>query len=70
VKVGKKKKLVILVAYADAGAKKSQITSPFQKPTYKNILVPVEDTNGDGLHDTVVLIAKKGKKTVTAILAG
>jgi hypothetical protein len=70
VKVGKKKKLLILVTYADTGAKQSQITSPFQKPTYKNIQVTVEDTNGDGVPDTVVLTAKKGKQTVTTTLAG
>jgi hypothetical protein len=70
VKVGKRKKLVIVVTFADTGAKKSQITSPFQKPAYRSIQVSVKDTNGDGVPDAVVLTARKSKKTVTTTLAG
>jgi hypothetical protein len=70
VKVGKRKKLVILVTYADTGAKKSQIISPFQKSKYKAIKVTVRDSNGDGVADQVVLTAKKGKKTATRTFAG
>jgi hypothetical protein len=59
VKVGKKKRLVVRVFFADTGAKKSEFASPFQKPAFKNIQVSIHDGQ-------VVVTAKKGKKTVTA----
>ena len=61
VKVGKKQRLVVQVF--ENGVKTRQFSSPFQKPAYKNIQVSVHGTQ-------VVLTAKKGKKTVTTILAG
>jgi hypothetical protein len=60
-KVGKKKQLVIEVF--ENGTQKSAITSPFQKPAFKNIQVSVQGNQ-------VVLTAKKGKKTMTRIFAG
>jgi hypothetical protein len=68
-KVGKKK-LVPHVDFADIGAKKSEITAPFQRPSSKNITVSVRDSYGDGVPDQIVLTARKGKKTVTAFFPG
>jgi hypothetical protein len=62
-KVGKKKRLMIEVLFADTGAKKELFPSPFQKGPFKNIQVSVRGNQ-------VVLTAKKGKKTVTVTLAG
>jgi hypothetical protein len=69
VKVGKKKaRLMVQVLADDTGALKEELPSPFQKPAFKNIRVSVRDSNGDGVPDQVVLTAKKGKRTVTAIV--
>ena len=64
-KVKKKTKLYVRLIYADTGAVIQNILSPFQKPSYKSLTLTPRDTNGDGIPDTVVLTAKKGKKTVT-----
>jgi hypothetical protein len=64
---GKKKRLDVLVSFADTGAKKSAFASPFQTPGFMNIQVSVRDTNGDGAPDQVIFTAKKGKKTLTRI---
>src|SRR5262249_42741945 len=69
-KVGKKKKLMVEVDFADTGAKKREFTSPFQAPAFKNIQVRVRDSDGDGVADQVVVTAKKGKKTQTVALPG
>jgi hypothetical protein len=64
VKVGKKKKrLDILVSFADNGAKKNELASPFQSPAFKNIQVSVQGGN-------IVVTARKGKKTVTQVIPG
>jgi hypothetical protein len=68
-RVGKKKKLAILVTYADTGETKTQFLSPFQKPAFRAIQVTVADSNGDGVTDQVVLTAKKGKRTATMTFA-
>src|SRR5262249_15212002 len=71
VKVGKRKtKLVIDVFFADTGAKKSELTSPFQAPMFRNIQVGVRDRDGDGVAEQIVLTARKGRKTVTAVFPG
>jgi hypothetical protein len=70
VKVGKRKKLMVEVDFADTGAKKGQIASPFQSPAFKNIQVSISDSNAGGVPDQVVLKAKRGKKTITAVFAG
>jgi hypothetical protein len=69
-KVGKKKRLNVLVSFADTGAMKSEFASPFQMPAFKNIQVSMRDSNGDGVPDQVVVTAKKGKKTVTHVFPG
>jgi hypothetical protein len=66
-KTRKKKTLAVEVFYADTGATKRVFPSPFQNGRYKNIGVSVRDTNGDGVSDEVVVTARKGKRTVTAV---
>jgi RHS repeat-associated protein/uncharacterized repeat protein (TIGR01451 family) len=70
VKHGKKKRLVVRVFFADTGAKDKEFTSPYQAPAFKGIQLSLRDTNGDGVPDTVVLTARKGKKTVTSLIPG
>jgi len=65
IKVKRKAKLDVRVSYADTGAIKSQFRSPFQQPAFRKISVSVKDGNGDGVADTVVLTARKGRKTFT-----
>jgi hypothetical protein len=70
VKVGKKRKLVVQALFADTGALANEFLSPFQKPAFKHVEVSALDTNGDGVPDAVVVTAKKGKRTVIAVLPG
>jgi hypothetical protein len=58
-KVGKKKRLVVRVLFADTGTEKREFPSPFQKPAFKNIQVAVRD------NDQVAVTARKGKRTVS-----
>jgi hypothetical protein len=55
------------VFFADTGEKKGEFASPFQQPAFKNIQVSIRDGNGDGVPDEVVVTARKGKKTMTAV---
>lgn len=68
VKVGKKKRLMVEVFFADTGALKSEFAAPFQKPAFKHLLVSVRE--GNGAPDQVVVTARKGKKTVTEVFPG
>jgi hypothetical protein len=70
VKIGRKKRLDVVVSFADTGAKKSQFASPFQQPAFRNIQVSVRDSDGDGVADQVVVTARKGTKTVTRTFSG
>jgi hypothetical protein len=71
VRVRKKKwRLMVDVFFADTGAKKSEFPSPFQKPGFQNIQVGVRDGTGGGVPDQVVVTARKGKRTVTAVFPG
>jgi RHS repeat-associated protein len=66
----KRKHLVVRIIFADTGELKSELSSPFQTPGFKNIQVSVRDGNGDGVLDEVVVTARKGKRTVTATFVG
>jgi hypothetical protein len=68
-KVKKSRRLFVRVSFADTGALKSEVRSPFNRPAFRRIVVSVFDSNGDGLADTVRLTARKGKKTLTRLLA-
>jgi V8-like Glu-specific endopeptidase len=67
-KFGKKKELLIQLTFSD-GRPAEVIPSPFQAPAFKDIMVAVEDTNGDGSDDSILVTARKGKKTRAEILA-
>jgi hypothetical protein len=64
VKVGKKRRLMVAVLFADTGALKEEVPCPFQRPAFKNIRVGVVEP------DTVVVSARKGKRTVTITFPG
>jgi hypothetical protein len=70
VRVGKKKRLVVQVFFADTGAKQREFASPFQSPHFKGIQVAARDSDGDGVPDLIVVTARKGKKAVTATFPG
>jgi hypothetical protein len=68
VRVGRKKRtrLEVEVFDAETGALKESFLSPFQKGPFKDIMVTVQDSNGGGIPDLVVVTARKGKRIVTA----
>ena len=59
--------LMVQVRYADTGVLKCQFLSPFQAPTYTNIVVAVVDTNSDGVTDKVRVSARLGSQLVTQL---
>jgi hypothetical protein len=68
-KVGATHRLFVRVSFADTGALKVLVRSPFQKPDFRAIAVAAIDGDGDGMADRVRLTARKGKKTVSRLLA-
>jgi hypothetical protein len=66
-KVGKRRLLFVRVSFADTGALKVEVRSPFQKPAFRAIAVAVFDADGDGAADSVRLTARKGKKQFTRV---
>jgi hypothetical protein len=68
-RVGVTHRLFVRVSFADTGAVKAEVRSPFQKPAFRAIAVAAIDGDGDGLADSVRLTARKGKKTLTRLLA-
>jgi hypothetical protein len=71
VKVGRRRQLLMIdVLFADTGAEKERLPSPFQRPAFRNIQVSVRDSNSDGVPDQVVVTARRGRRTVTAVFPG
>jgi fibronectin-binding autotransporter adhesin len=68
-KVGRTRRLFVRVSFADTEALKAEVRSPFQTPAFRGIVVSVFDSDGDGVADTVRLTARKGKKTLTRLVA-
>jgi hypothetical protein len=68
-KVGTTRRLFVRASFADTGAVKAEVRSPFQKPAFRAIAVAAFDGDGDGVADSVRLTARKGKKTLTRLLA-
>jgi hypothetical protein len=64
-KQGKKRLLFLRILDAGTGLVKREIRSPFQKPVFRAIVVSLRDADGDGVLDTVVLTARKGKRKLT-----
>jgi len=67
-KVRKNRLLFVRVTFADTGALKSEVRSPFQKPAFRRIVASAFDSDGDGLADSVRLTAKRGKRTLTRLI--
>jgi hypothetical protein len=65
VKMRKKKWLKVEVFNAVTGVLETSFLSPFQSPKWSRIQMRTSDNNHDGVPDTVVLTARKGKHTVT-----
>jgi hypothetical protein len=57
VKVGKAKRLFVIVRFADTGEIKTVFKSPFQTSAFNKIRLSVVDTNNDGAADAVKLAA-------------
>jgi hypothetical protein len=68
-KVGAAHRLFVRVSFADTGAVKAEVRSPFQRPAFRAIAAAAIDGDGDGVADSVRLTARKGKKTFTRFLA-
>jgi len=64
-----KKALFVHIVFADTGALKAEVRSPFQNPAFQAIRAVAADSDGDGVPDAVRVSARKGKKTVTVTLA-
>jgi hypothetical protein len=67
-KVGTTHRLFVRASFADTGALKAEVRSPFQKPAFRAIAAAAIDGDGDGVADSVRLTARKGKKTLTRLL--
>jgi hypothetical protein len=68
-KVGKRRLLFVRVSFADTGALKAEVRSPFQQPAFRAIAVAAIDGDGDGVADSVRLTARRGRKTMRRLLA-
>ena len=68
-KVGTTHRLFVRASFADTGAVKAEVRSPFRKRTFHAIAVAAFDADGDGVADTVRLTARRSKRTVSRLLA-
>src|SRR5262245_8567606 len=68
-KVGATRRLFVRVTFADTGELKALVRSPFQKPAFHAIAAAGFDADGDGLAESVRLTARRGRRTVTRLLA-
>jgi uncharacterized protein YkwD len=70
VKVKKKVRLMVEVYFADTGELAARFLSPFQQPACKDVHVTVSPRDGAGGAGEVVLTARRGSRTVTAVFPG
>jgi len=68
-KVGGRQNLFVQVRDAGTGQVKAEFASPFKSPACKRITASVRDSNGDGVMDTVVLTARRGKRALSRTFA-
>src|SRR5262249_41809582 len=68
VRVGKRRRLLVVVRYADSGAVKTMFWSAFQKPPFKAVGVVTVDSNGDGVADAVLLLGWRHRKFRTLLV--
>src|SRR5262245_37920918 len=67
-----RRRLQVVVRYADTGEVKARFNSPFQRPAFRKIAAVILDTDGDGAADSVRLTARRrgpGKKRLTRTFA-
>ena len=58
---------MVRVASARTGQMLTEFRCPYQKPTYRNIQLQTLDNNGDGLADTILMLARRGRRRVTRL---
>jgi hypothetical protein len=71
VKVRRKRRLKVVVGYADTGAVKAEFISPLQKTAYRKIAALALDTDGNGTIDAVQVSGVRlgpRKKTVKRVI--
>src|SRR5262249_31701391 len=68
VRVGKRRRLLVVVRFADSGAVKTMFWSAFQKPRYNAVAVTTVDSNGDGVADAVLLLGVRHHKLRTILV--
>jgi hypothetical protein len=61
---GKSARWVVRVLRADTGQVEREFVSPFQSPGYTRIAVGTSASQGDGVADTVVVTAQRGRRQV------
>src|SRR5262249_18813953 len=66
--VGKRRRLLVVVRYAESCAVKTMFWSPWQKPRYKAVAVTAVDTDGDGVADAVLLLGWRHHKVRTILV--
>jgi Tol biopolymer transport system component len=69
-RVGRRKKKMMMIEVFDqaTGALRKRLVVPFQGPGFRSFAVNLRDPDGDGIPDEVVVTAKKGRRTVRAVL--
>jgi hypothetical protein len=65
VKKGHRRVWQVEVYVAGTGQRLARFRCPYQEPTYRRIRLQTADANHDGLADTVVLTARRGRRTVS-----
>jgi uncharacterized delta-60 repeat protein len=65
---GKKRKLAVQVAF-DGGLPPRVVLSPFQEPKYRSVTATLHDRDGNGVADSVLFTARRGKKKFSRIVS-
>jgi hypothetical protein len=65
VKKGRRRWFMVQVGSARTGQLLKEFRCPYQQPAYRNIQVQTLDNNGDGLGDTILMAARRGRRRVT-----
>jgi hypothetical protein len=66
-RIGKRTKLVAKVSFT-GGRPPLQVVAPYQKPAFQAIVAALQDLDGDGLFESLVFTARKGKRHVRTIV--
>jgi hypothetical protein len=68
VRKGRRRVLKVRVLFADTGAVRAEILSPFRPPAYRALTATLLDLDGDGTLDAVLLTARQGKRRLRRTL--